>query len=104
MSAGRGGGDVGDPSNDISSGINTNGGRVDAFVVPGPPRYVPDWAAFGAGHKESMKVKIGESPARTEKGGNDKVGFRGKGGRYLLVRFPRHEHSVRRGWRLMVCM
>ncbi|CAN0299321.1 unnamed protein product, partial [Ectocarpus sp. 12 AP-2014] len=36
-------------------------------------RYVPDWAAFGAGHKESGKVKIGGSLARTEKGGNDKT-------------------------------
>lgn len=83
ISSGQGGGGVGDPSSDISSDTNINGGRVDAFVVPGPSRYVPDWAAFGTGHKESGKVKIGGSLARTEKGGNDKVGFRGKDGRYV---------------------
>ncbi|CAB1120454.1 unnamed protein product [Ectocarpus sp. CCAP 1310/34] len=87
-SSGQGGGSVGDRSSDISSGTNINGGRVDAFVVPGPSRYVPDWAAFGAGHKESGKVKIGGSLARTEKGGNGKVGFRSKDGRYVLVRIP----------------
>lgn len=101
ISAGQGGGDVGDPNSDISSDRNIDGGGADAFVVPGPSRYVPDWAAFGAGHKESGKVKLGGSPERTEKGGDDKVGFRGKGGRYLPVRIHRHEYGR---WCLIICI
>lgn len=31
---------------------NGNGGRIDAFVVPQPSRYVPDWAAFSSGGKK----------------------------------------------------
>lgn len=55
---------------------------IDAFLVPRPPRYVPDWAAFGprqrqngknAGSKKKQGVRVLSARTSVAKTGGDTV-------------------------------
>lgn len=50
--------------NGDDDGDRRSAGKIDAFVVPRPSKYVPDWAAFGPADKEdgasaSQGVEVG---------------------------------------------
>lgn len=71
MCAGTGGGGTTDSNtndNNKTRGEERNAGRIDAFVVPRPSKYVPDWAAFGPADNENGEPVLQKREVRLREG------------------------------------
>ena len=93
---------VGDTENPASDGDGDGSGcgRTDAFLVPSPLRYVPDWAAFGSGRgahlKNGQHDSIMSSQPSVTSGKSQKVMFAARLGCVASSRIPWIAHTAQR--------